>query len=87
MLLKWLGEDGILSPKDIDAVMQRFAAGTSAQHPLVRLASLGLKRADTGVALQGATANGLPAFIPMAGAGATFVLNSVAGGTVEAIWF
>ena len=52
LLLKWLGEDGILSPKDIDAVMQRFAAGTSAQHPLVRLASLGLKRADTGVALE-----------------------------------
>ena len=52
LLLKWLGEDGILSPKDIDAVMQRFAAGTSAQHPLVRLASLGLKRADTGAALE-----------------------------------
>lgn len=52
LLLKWLGDDGILSPKDIDAVMQRFAAGTSAQHPLVRLASLGLKRADTGAALE-----------------------------------
>jgi hypothetical protein len=42
---------------------------------------------DTGVALQGATANGLPAFIPLAGAGATFVLNSTAGGTIEAVWF
>ena len=52
LLLNWLGEDGILTPQDIDTVMQRFAAGTSAQHPLVRLASLGLKRADTGTALE-----------------------------------
>ena len=52
MLLNWLAEDGILTPQDVDTVMQRFAAGTSAQHPLVRLASLGLKRADTGTALE-----------------------------------
>ena len=52
MLLTWLGEDGVLNPQDVDAVMQRFAAGTSAQHPLVRLATLGLKRADTGAALE-----------------------------------
>ncbi len=52
LLLNWLAEDGILTPQDIDTVMQRFAAGTSAQHPLVRLASLGLKRADTGTALE-----------------------------------
>lgn len=42
---------------------------------------------DTGVALQGAVANGLPAFVPLAGAGATFVLNSTGASTVEAIWF
>ncbi|MEJ5897780.1 ATPase, T2SS/T4P/T4SS family [Aquabacterium sp. G14] len=52
LLLNWLAEDGILTPQDVDTVMQRFAAGTSAQHPLVRLASLGLKRADTGTALE-----------------------------------
>jgi general secretion pathway protein E len=32
--------------------VQRFAAGTSSQHPLVRLAGLGLKRADTGTVLE-----------------------------------
>lgn len=42
---------------------------------------------DAGVALQGATTNGVPALIPLAGAGATFVLNSTAGGTVEVVWF
>ena len=52
LLLGWLAEDGVLTRQDVDTVMQRFAAGSSAQHPLVRLASLGLKRADTGAALE-----------------------------------
>ena len=34
LLLNWLAEDGILTPQDVDTVMQRFAAGTSAQPPM-----------------------------------------------------
>ena len=45
-LLAWLTEDGIISVKEGERVAQRFAAGTSAQHPLVRLGTMGLKRAD-----------------------------------------
>ncbi len=45
-LLAWLTEDGIISVKEGERVAQRFAAGTSAQHPLVRLGAMGLKRAD-----------------------------------------
>jgi hypothetical protein len=41
---------------------------------------------DTGVALQGAAANQIPLLLPLAGAGATFVFNSTAGGSVEIIW-
>jgi general secretion pathway protein E len=51
-LLTWLTEDKVLSLKDAETVAQRFGAGDSAQHPLVRLAGLGLKRADTGSALE-----------------------------------
>ncbi len=47
LLLNWLTEDKVLSPQDAQTVAQRFAAGDSAQHPLVRIAGLGLKRADT----------------------------------------
>ena len=52
MLLSWLTEDGVLNDQDAQVVRQRFAAGTSSQHPLVRLAGLGLKRADTGTVLE-----------------------------------
>ena len=52
MLLSWLTEDGVLNDHDAQVVRQRFAAGTSSQHPLVRLAGLGLKRADTGTVLE-----------------------------------
>ena len=51
-LLTWLTEDQLLGPADAELVAQRFAAGSSAQHPLVRLSGLGLKRADTGAALE-----------------------------------
>ncbi len=52
MLVAWLTEDGVLTDQDAQLVKQRFAAGTSSQHPLVRLAGLGLKRADTGTVLE-----------------------------------
>jgi general secretion pathway protein E len=52
MLLTWLGDDGLLTPKDAEVVTQRFSAGNSAQHPLVRLAGMGLTRADTGAVLE-----------------------------------
>ncbi|RZL10387.1 MAG: type II/IV secretion system protein [Rubrivivax sp.] len=52
MLLAWLTEDGVLTLKEAERVASRFAAGTSAQHPLVRLAGLALTRADTGTTLE-----------------------------------
>ena len=52
LLLTWLGDDGLLTPKDAEVVTQRFSAGNSAQHPLVRLAGMGLTRADTGAVLE-----------------------------------
>jgi general secretion pathway protein E len=52
MLLAWLTEDKVISLKDAETVAQRFAAGSSAQHPLVRIGGLGLVRADTGHVLE-----------------------------------
>jgi len=52
LLLRWLSEDRVLSQADAETVAQRFAAGSSAQHPLVRLSGLGLRRADTGALLE-----------------------------------
>jgi general secretion pathway protein E len=50
-LVNWLAEDGVISPAQAEQVAQRFSAAQSAQHPLVRIAGLGLSRADTGTAL------------------------------------
>ncbi|MEY4429609.1 MAG: hypothetical protein RLZZ182_2298 [Pseudomonadota bacterium] len=50
-LVNWLTEDGVISPAQAEQVVQRFSAAHSAQHPLVRLAGLGLTRADNGSAL------------------------------------
>ncbi|MBT9609135.1 MAG: type II/IV secretion system protein, partial [Aquabacterium sp.] len=52
LLLDWLSADRLLSPTDAELAAQRFAAGDSAQHPLVRISGLGLKRADTGAVLE-----------------------------------
>ncbi|WP_374317253.1 GspE/PulE family protein [Aquabacterium sp.] len=51
-LLAWLVADGLIPAKEAERVAQRFAAGDSAQHPLVRLAAMGLKRADNGAVLE-----------------------------------
>ena len=50
-LLKWLRDDGIISPSDHVTIEKRFAAADSKQHPLVRLGSAGLSHARTGKAL------------------------------------
>ncbi len=43
-LLKWLRADGVVGAEDAARTARRFAAGDSAQHPLVRLAGAGLVR-------------------------------------------
>ncbi|MBC7480622.1 MAG: Flp pilus assembly complex ATPase component TadA [Rhizobacter sp.] len=53
-LLQWLREDAVISAIDAEQTARRFAAGHSAQHPLVRLAGANLLRAGTGA---GAGAN------------------------------
>src|SRR5690606_39376595 len=52
LLLGWMIEGGMISPKEGERVAQRFAAGASAQHALVRLGGMGLARADTGSPLE-----------------------------------
>ncbi len=49
-LLKWLREDQLVTAEDAERTRKRFAAGDSAQHPLVRLGAAGLARKGTGKA-------------------------------------
>ena len=46
-LIQWLRSDGLISPQDADQTARRFAGGQSAQHPLVRIASVNLLRVGT----------------------------------------
>ncbi len=47
LLLRWLAEDGLIDADDEARVTQRFGAGDSSLHPLVRLGGAGLvRRAD-----------------------------------------
>jgi len=48
MLLRWLSEDGLIGRDDAVRVTQRFGAGDSSLHPLVRLAGAELTRAAGG---------------------------------------
>jgi len=50
-LVDWLKSDGVITAEEARRVAQRFGAGDSAQHPLVRLGSAGLTRAADGAAL------------------------------------
>ncbi|MFN0183667.1 MAG: GspE/PulE family protein [Aquabacterium sp.] len=50
-LLHWLRDDGWITAEDVERVVKRFGAGDSSLHPLVRLGGAGLKRADTGAAI------------------------------------
>ncbi|MCI4429316.1 MAG: type II/IV secretion system protein [Burkholderiales bacterium] len=51
VLLKWLREDDVISAGDAERTEKRFAAGSSSQHPLQRLAGAGLLRKGSGKAL------------------------------------
>ncbi len=50
-LVTWLLADGVILPADGQRVAQRFGAGDSAQHPLVRLGGAGLVHAAGGAPL------------------------------------
>ena len=50
-MLKWLRADGVVSADDAMRTARRFAAGDSAQHPLVRIGNAGLTHAQSGRAL------------------------------------
>ena len=50
-LVQWLREDGVISAEDAEQTSRRFAGGQSAQHPLVRLASVNLQRKAGGQVL------------------------------------
>jgi len=50
-LIQWLRDDGLISAEDADQTARRFAGGQSAQHPLVRIASVNLMRKGTTKAL------------------------------------
>jgi len=45
-LLDWLQSDGLITADDVQRVAQRFTAGTSSQHALIRLGQAGLQRAS-----------------------------------------
>ena len=50
-LLQWLREDDLITAEEAEQTARRFAGGQSAQHPLVRLASVNLLRKGTTRAL------------------------------------
>ena len=50
-LLKWLREDRLVNAEDAERTGKRFAAGDSAQHPLVRLGAAGPSRKGSGKTL------------------------------------
>ena len=45
-LLDWLQADGLITAEDVQRVAQRFTAGASSQHALIRLGQAGLQRAS-----------------------------------------
>ena len=54
-LLAWMRDDKLVSAEDIEQTARRFAGGNSAQHPLVRIASVGLLRSGDGKVLDAET--------------------------------
>ena len=48
VLVQWLRDDGLVTAPDAERLTQRFAAGDSAQHPLVRLGAADLVDARSG---------------------------------------
>ena len=51
VLLDWLRDDGLITADDAQRVVQRFGAGASSLHALVRLGGAGLQRSGSGGAL------------------------------------
>jgi len=47
-MVEWMGEDGLISPEEVSRTIARCSQGESAQHPLVRLASVTMTRASDG---------------------------------------
>jgi general secretion pathway protein E len=47
-LVAWLGSDGVISAEEVQRVTARCAQAESVQHPLVRLASVSVRRASDG---------------------------------------
>jgi general secretion pathway protein E len=47
-MVEWLREDGIISPEEARRTVARCSQAESAQHPLVRLASVAMERASDG---------------------------------------
>ena len=47
-ILNWLGTDGVIALEEAIRTAKRFGAGDSSQHPLIRLAGVGLLRLSDG---------------------------------------
>ena len=47
-MVEWLSEDGVISPEEARRTVARCSQAESAQHPLVRLASVAMERASDG---------------------------------------
>ncbi|RYX88353.1 MAG: type II/IV secretion system protein [Comamonadaceae bacterium] len=47
-LVEWLGADGVISPEEVRRTTARLTQAESAQHPLVRLASVAMERVSDG---------------------------------------
>ena len=45
-LVQWLQADGVISPQESTRIVNRCAQAESAQHPLVRLAAVAVRRAS-----------------------------------------
>ena len=45
-LVEWLSEDAVISPEEARRTIARCSQAESAQHPLVRLASVSMRRAE-----------------------------------------
>ena len=50
-MVEWLSEDGVIAPEEARRTVARCSQAESAQHPLVRLASVAMERASDGKAL------------------------------------
>ncbi|WP_298933640.1 GspE/PulE family protein [uncultured Ramlibacter sp.] len=48
LMVQWLAEDGVISAEEARRTVARCSQGESAQHPLVRLASVAMERASDG---------------------------------------